>query len=286
MKLFFSILLILFSCYGMAQVLPDPTEPGKNDGSDLTTGMRFSPKQKSIVTGLRYFRDGNFTGSTVGHLWDNTGKKLAEATFPAGSGWINVSFISPILIDSAKEYIASFSNDGGFYAPIEFFFPKDYPLFKAITSHFTWYRNSFPTITYNQTNYSVEPILQKYIAPPVIMPDPPTTLVRDTIYLIRDTCSIDYTKINDLTFVLVLPDEGGQVRLPDSTTGYQAIYGAIPPHIRFKDDIPRIMYRFQRTYTISGVSTAIRFTMFKTGAWIRERKDSAGIWQIYPYAPY
>ena len=123
------------------------------------------------------------------------------------------------------------------------------------------------------------------VQPPVVTP-PGTIIVRDTIKIFIDTCRIDYTRINDLTFVLVLPDEGGQVRLPDSTTVYQAVYGAIPPHIRLKDSIGGIMYRFQRTYTINKVSTPIRFTMYKTGAWIRERKDSAGIWQNYPYAPY
>jgi len=286
MKAILSILLILFSCYGMAQVLPTPTDPGRNDNSDLTTGMRFAPKQKSIVTGLRYFRDGNFTGSTVGHLWDASGKKIADVNFPSGTGWITASFISPILIDSAKQYIASFSNDGGFYCPIYDFFPKEYPPFKAITSHYTWVRNSYPTLTYNQTNYSVEPILQKYVPPVVVLPPPPTTIVRDTIYLIRDTCSIDYSKLTDLQFVLVIPDEGGTVKLPDSTEVYKAIYGAAQPHVRLKNDLSLIVYRFQRSYTINGVLTPVRFTMYKTGAWRRELKDSAGIWQNYPYAPY
>jgi hypothetical protein len=182
------------------------------------------------------------------------------------------------MVDSGKEYIASFSTQGGYYCPMENFFPKDYPLFKAITSHFTWHRDQFPTLTWNQTNYSVEPILQKY--------EESITPYRDTIYLIRDTCSIDYSKINDLTFVLVLPDNGGPVRLPDSTKVYQAIYGAAQPHEANKDDIKNIMYRFQRTYTINKVATPVRFTMYKTGAWRRELKDSAGIWQNYPYAPY
>jgi hypothetical protein len=74
--------------------------------------------------------------------------------------------------------------------------------------------------------------------------------------------------------------------IPDSIFVYQSIFGSAQPHIRMKDDLSIIMYRFQRTYSIKKVATPIRFTMYKTGAWIREIKDSAGIWQNYPYAPY
>lgn len=109
----------------------------------------------------------------------------------------------------------------------------------------------------------------------------------DTVYLTRDTCMfIDFSKINDTTYVLFLSDRGGSASLPDSTIFYQAIFGVAQPHVRLKDDLSLIMYRFQRNYTIKGVSTPVRFTMYRTGAWMRELKDSAGIWKIYPYAPY
>jgi len=114
---------------------------------------------------------------------------------------------------------------------------------------------------------------------------PQVTIPKDTIRV--DTCGLDWSKVKDLTFVLLLPeDKGGTVRLPDSTTVYKAIYGAIPPHIANKDITSFRMYRFTRNYVINKVSTPVRFTLYKSGAWIREIKDSAGIWQIYPYAPY
>jgi hypothetical protein len=50
-----------------------------------------------------------------------------------------------------------------------------------------------------------------------------------------------------------------------------------------KDDISTILYRFQRSYIINKVSTPVRFTLYKAGAWRRELKDSKGIWKNYPY---
>ena len=125
----------------------------------------------------------------------------------------------------------------------------------------------------------------------IVNPEPPTVpptgyIVRDTIKIFIDTCKIDYTKFSSLQFVLLLPEEGGKYILPDSTTIYQAQYGVAPPYIRLKDDASLRVYRFTRNYTINKVSTPIRFTLYKSGAWIREIKDKDGIWQIFPYAPY
>lgn len=110
-----------------------------------------------------------------------------------------------------------------------------------------------------------------------------STVIRDTVYIPRDTCSINYSKINDISFVIMLPDVGGTAVLPDSTTIYKAINGAAQPHVRLKDDLSIRVYRFTRTYTINGVSQSVRFTLYKTGAWIREIKNSSGVWTILDY---
>ena len=110
---------------------------------------------------------------------------------------------------------------------------------------------------------------------------PQVTIPKDTIMV--DTCGFDWSKVANLTFVLLLPeDKGGTVRIPDSTTVYKAIYGAIPPHIRLKDDASLRVYRFTRSYVINGKSTPVRFTLYKTGAWIRETQIN-GIWTILNY---
>jgi len=275
MKFLFSI-LILFSSYGMAQVLPTPTAGLQTDQS-VTLGMVFKPKFNGQVTGVMYYG----SGSVTGQLWTVTGNLLASANFSNSTGWNSGLFETPVNVAAGTEYIVSYFASSGQYYTSYGFFPKSFTNYDAPKSSYSYGSEvTFPVSSFPASNYFVEPIFIP------ITPDPPTTLLRDTIIIIRDTCRIDYAKINDLTFVLVLPDNGGPVRLPDSTTVYQAVYGAIPPHDRLKDSIGGIMYRFQRTYTINKVATPIRFTMYKTGAWRRELKDSAGIWQNYPYAPY
>jgi hypothetical protein len=278
------ILLLFISTTLFGQVLPTPSGNGQQDDSDVTLGMVFKPKQKSIVTGLRYYCTSDFIGLTTGHLWDNNGKMLATGVFLKGPGWIDLNFPNPILVDSGKTYTSSFSNDGGYYISTPFFFPREYQLFTAVSGTYTYFKNSYPTLIYQQSNYSIEPILKKYVEP--VLPNPLVTLIRDTVYLIRDTCSIDYNKLVDLTFVLLIQERGGTVMLPDSTLVYSAVFGAAQPHERLKDDLSLIIYRFQRNYVIQGVSTPVRFTMYKTGAWRRELKDSLGVWRNYPFKQY
>jgi hypothetical protein len=109
---------------------------------------------------------------------------------------------------------------------------------------------------------------------------PQVTIPKDTIRV--DTCGFDWSKVANLTFVLLLPDEGGAARLPDSTTVYKAIFGASQPYLRIKDDASLRLYRFTRNYVINKVSTPVRFTLYKSGAWIRERQVG-GVWRIYDY---
>jgi len=279
MKKLISVILILFSCYGMAQVLPTPTT-GLQEDQQVTLGMVFKPKTNGQVTGVMYYR--NFPGTVTGQLWTVTGTLLASTTFSDNSsGWKSELFSTPVNVAGGTEYIVSYFASAGQYYTSYGFFPKSFPLYDAPKSAYGYGSEVvFPASSFEASNYFVEPIFIP------ITPNPPTVLPRDTIIIIRDTCSIDYSKLNDLTFVLVLPDNGGPVLLPDSTRVYQAIFGAAQPHEANKDDIKNIIYRFQRTYTINKVATPVRFTMYKTGAWRRELKDSAGIWQNYPYAPY
>jgi hypothetical protein len=110
---------------------------------------------------------------------------------------------------------------------------------------------------------------------------PSVVIPRDTIY--RDTCGLNWMALNDLSFVILLPEIGGTAYLPDSTAAYKAMFGAAPPHQRFKDDASIRVYRFSRTYVVNGKSQSVRFTLYKTGAWIREIKDAAGVWQVWDY---
>ena len=47
----------------------------------LELGVRFRPTEDGFITGLRFYKQANNTGTHVGHLWTATGQLLATATY-------------------------------------------------------------------------------------------------------------------------------------------------------------------------------------------------------------
>src|SRR5207237_6661108 len=45
-------------------------------GDTLELGVRFSSEQAGFITGLRFYKSTNNTGTHLGHLWSNTGTPL------------------------------------------------------------------------------------------------------------------------------------------------------------------------------------------------------------------
>jgi hypothetical protein len=277
-KIFLILGLIIFSAGSFAQVLENPPAESKNDNSDLTLGMIFKLKQNSLIKGILYFRDENFTGPTVGQIWTKDGNLIQSGTFPAGTGWIALN-LPPISGTAGEEFVVTYSNDGGFYHYQNNYFPKSFPLYDAINSAYSWTRNSFPRLNWENSNYFVEPIIEIKLPDPIPVPvDPNPIIVRDTIKFYIDTCSIDYSKLTGLQLVLSLPEEGGAFLLPDSTTALFALTGFTPPHKRLKDDPTLIVDRFTR----GTFANRRRITLYTTGAYIREKYIS-GKWTVVDY---
>ncbi|MBB3045283.1 N,N-dimethylformamidase beta subunit family domain-containing protein [Nocardioides soli] len=148
-----------------SSAVPQKTDP---DTSSVELGVKFQPAQNGFITGIRYYKPTQATGTHVGTLWTGTGTKLATATFTneSASGWQQASFPSPVAVTANTTYVASY------------FAPSRYAVSSAyFTSAFTRgpltalrdgasggngvYRygstaGSFPTGTYNSENYWVD----------------------------------------------------------------------------------------------------------------------------------
>jgi hypothetical protein len=81
----------------------------------------------------------------------------------------------------------------------------------------------------------------------------------------QDTCQI--------TQIFMPSYYGGVVRVNDSTNLYKAVFGVLPPLKTDTDITPRV-YRFNYS--------GFRLTLFKTGAWIRQRRIN-GQWVEVPF---
>ena len=84
----------------------------------IEVGVRFQTVQAGYITALRYYKGAENAGVHVGHLWDASGVQLASATFTneSVSGWQQVNFVTPVLIQADTTYVASYYAPNGGYA--------------------------------------------------------------------------------------------------------------------------------------------------------------------------
>ena len=102
-------------------IFPRTSTPGTMDsgpGQPVELGVRFSSLFNGFVTGIRFYKGVNNTGTHVGNLWTGTGTLLATATFTGetASGWQQVNFSSPVAITANTVYVASYFSPTGDFA--------------------------------------------------------------------------------------------------------------------------------------------------------------------------
>lgn len=89
---------------------PLPIPPTENDAS-VTLGVKFRSTVSGFVRGVRFFSpDDVSTGDFTGQLWSESGDLLASGTFTGvtASGWQELTFAEPVLIDANTIYVASY----------------------------------------------------------------------------------------------------------------------------------------------------------------------------------
>ncbi|KQR12190.1 DUF4082 domain-containing protein [Cellulomonas sp. Leaf334] len=89
------------------------------DTDAVTLGTRFASSVDGTVTGVRFYKGPNNTGTHVGQLWAVGGSQpLAQATFgsESTSGWQTVLFATPVRITKDTEYIVAYRAPVGRYS--------------------------------------------------------------------------------------------------------------------------------------------------------------------------
>ncbi|NYE35515.1 hypothetical protein F4692_000619 [Nocardioides cavernae] len=89
-------------------------------GGSREVGMRFSPKVRGTVTGMRVWkpRAARSTTPRTGSLWTARGRQLRTATFSRSSrkGWVSVRFAEPVTVRPGKTYVVSAFAASGTHA--------------------------------------------------------------------------------------------------------------------------------------------------------------------------
>src|SRR5580704_12143503 len=89
-----------------------------NDTASVTLGLKFYSDDPGSITGIRFYKGPDNTGTHVGTLWSSTGANLASVTFSSetASGWQLANFPSPVNIAANATYVISYLAPKGYYA--------------------------------------------------------------------------------------------------------------------------------------------------------------------------
>jgi hypothetical protein len=134
-----------------------------SDTSAVNLGLQFQASSSGRITGVRFYKETDNTGTHIGSLWSSTGTLLATGTFSneSASGWQELDFSSPVTITAGTTYVASYHTNTGHYA----FTSKGLassvtngPLTALASGGVYAYgsANAFPSNTFNASNYWVD----------------------------------------------------------------------------------------------------------------------------------
>lgn len=145
-----------------------PANLSDPDTSAVELGVKFRSSVNGTITGIRFYKGVNNTGTHIGNLWSSSGQLLATATFTneTASGWQQVNFSTPVAITANTVYVASYhtqvgrySTSSGYFASSGFSNPPLYAFRNGESGGNGVYRygaSGFPTDTYQSTNYWVD----------------------------------------------------------------------------------------------------------------------------------
>lgn len=96
----------------------DPVNLQDPDTSATELGVKFRSSTDGYVTGVRFYKTAQNTGTHTGSLWAADGTNLASAVFTSetATGWQDVTFTAPVHITAGTTYVASYHAPSGHYA--------------------------------------------------------------------------------------------------------------------------------------------------------------------------
>ncbi|WP_326823974.1 DUF4082 domain-containing protein [Streptosporangium sp. NBC_01756] len=147
-----------------------PATASQPDSQPVTLGVKFNTSTAGTATGVRFYKAPQNTGTHTGSLWTSSGQHLTTATFAneTPSGWQQANFGTPVALTANTTYIISYHAPAGAYSTTRPYFATQYtngPL-TALSDGagggngvYTYgATNTFPTTSYQATNYWVDVI--------------------------------------------------------------------------------------------------------------------------------
>jgi Domain of unknown function (DUF4082)/Bacterial Ig-like domain/Bacterial Ig domain len=103
---------------GLFEDVAPPGATTVDENVPIELGLRFAADRAGYVTGVQFYKAAGNDGVHVGTLWDGAGQQLARATVTGEttSGWQQVLFDEPVLVDADRDYLVSYTTPGGVYS--------------------------------------------------------------------------------------------------------------------------------------------------------------------------
>lgn len=162
-----------------------PAVTSSSDTSPVELGMKFVASASGQITGLRYYKSAQDTGTHTGSLWTAAGDLITSATFvnESASGWQTVLFAQPVTIAAGTTYVASYQSNGRYAVTSNYFTTTrtngDLSAPSSATSGgnglFAYGSgNEFPNQSWSSSNYWVDVLYERNTAntAPVAVNDP------------------------------------------------------------------------------------------------------------------
>lgn len=171
----------------------DSTVPkviASGDKRSIELGMKFKSNVTGYVTGVRFYKSAQNTGTHTGSLWSTAGRQLATVTFTkeTKSGWQSATFSQPVSIAANVTYVVSYHSPKGGYSYNRDYFNtartnKNLSTIVAKSSNVNGvYRYSsasaiYPNVNGTGDNYWVDVIFTTKLVSPVASPAAPANVV-------------------------------------------------------------------------------------------------------------
>jgi hypothetical protein len=157
-----------------------PTTVDSHDAHAVEVGVQFSSDTSGYISGVRFYKAAANTGIHIGSLWTSDGTLLAQATFSdeSASGWQQVNFSTAVAVTAGTTYVAGYHTNTGHYSEDEGYFtsnsytnaPLTAPGGNPATPNGLYAYSAtptFPTGTFNGTNYWVDVVYTSTAPPPL-----------------------------------------------------------------------------------------------------------------------
>ena len=207
-----------------ATAVPAATD---SDTSPVEVGVKFRTSQAGWISGIRFYKAAQNTGTHVGSLWTSTGTLLGSVTFSgeSASGWQQATFGSPIAVSANTTYVASYFAPVARYSVNSAYFASSATVNGPLTALASGtdggngvYRYgstpaNFPTSTFQGENYWVDVVFVTSVAPDTTAPTVTgrTPAVGATGVSVNSTVTATFSEAVSSTVMSVTPQGGSPV---------------------------------------------------------------------------